>query len=143
MSLLKLFNNLNSLIANKSKLINLKYLLEEYNDIDWKKYIKINDKKYNRHIVYKNENLELLIITWNKNQFTKIHDHPKNGCLFKILDGYIYEYRYNNLNDIKFNDIKMYKKNDISYIDNSLGFHKMINDEDICVSLHIYSPPFN
>ena len=139
MSLQVLFNSINNNVKNGIKLDKLKDLIYKYNSTDWKQFIKLNPVKYNRHIVFKNENVELLVVTWNKNQSTKIHGHPKNGCLFKILEGYIDEHKYEN--DDK-TVINTFKQNDVGYIDNSIGYHKMVNDDNICVSLHIYSPPY-
>ena len=137
MLLLQLFNTIDKNLKNGIKLKNMIEILKNYNGSDWKEYIKLNKIRYNRNIVYKNNNLELIIVTWNKNQSTEIHEHPKNGCLFKILQGNIDEYLYND--KIQFNN---YKINDIKYIDNSIGKHKMINDDEICISLHLYSPPY-
>ena len=80
--------------------ISLKDLVDDvknYNDDDWKKYIKINPSSYNRHTVYKNDLLELVIITWKPKQRSHIHGHPKNGCIFKIMQGNINEYFYKSL----------------------------------------------
>lgn len=66
----------------------------------------------------------MYIITWNK-----------------ILQGWIDESIYDT-NTMK----KIYEKcleiNDSSCISNNIGFHKMSNNyNQICINIHIYSPP--
>ena len=79
-------------------------------------------------------------ITWNKNQETKIHNHAKNGCFLKILEGSLVEnvFNFDNLNK---SGTKILRKGDISYMDDSIGLHSVKNLDDISVSIHIYSPP--
>ena len=59
-------------------------------------------------------------------------------CLLKILDGNINELLYKNNKII---DNKKLLNNQIRYIDDDIGFHKMINGYEKSISLHIYSPP--
>ena len=137
-----LFTTINSKITQKHKLKDLKYLIKDYNGTDWKKYTFFLNNTYNRNIIYRNHQIELIIISWNNNQISGIHDHPKNGCLMKILDGeldeYVYKRENNNLNLI---NIKNLKKGNIGYQENINGIHNIINKNNKTVSLHIYSPP--
>lgn len=119
--------------------------LDNYVGTDWKNFIEFNNTKYNRIKLFQDDYFEVLLICWNKNQSTQIHKHPKNGCVFKTLQGILYEKRYKT---------KMLQKTmsktqeyiyDIntksSYIDDSIGVHKIEAKEIESVSLHIYSPP--
>ena len=118
----------------------LKYLslINNYKFYNWEKYVKKDEENYFRNTVFRNENFEILIITWLPGQKTPIHHHPKNGCLMKILEGKLKETAFKN-NDI-FNTI--YKENDASYIHDDIGRHIISNESDtMAVSLHIYSPP--
>jgi len=82
----------------------------------------------------------MYIITWNKCKESPIHDHSKNGCIYKILHGTLIEELYNN--NLKIIQKNILHKDTIKYIDNKIGYHKIINPtDDISVSLHIYSPP--
>ena len=83
---------------------------------------------------------ELIIITWFPNNYANIHNHADNGCLLKVLDGELIEKRYTHKLE-KYKEIK-YFKNEISYMNNKLGLHSILNDNDKpSVSLHVYSPP--
>lgn len=122
---------------------NIKHLytiLNDYNGIDWKKYKVIDETKYNKIFLDGNDEFEIYIITWNNYQQSKIHDHPNNGCIYKILDGHLVEENYDK--KLRLTGFKSLFKNSIGYTDNNTGLHKMINYKNIvAVSLHIYSPP--
>ena len=46
--------------------------------------------------------------------YTKLHDHPKNGCLMKMLYGELNEFIVNDKDVIE----NIHTKNNISYIKN-------------------------
>ena len=128
---LKLENNVKNIIK----------ILEDYKGNDWKLYQNNNIKKdYIRNKIYSNKYFEIILISWSPYSKSEIHDHSKNGCAFKVLQGELVEYLYNKKLDLINN--KNYLKNDISYIDNNMGYHKIINNtKNIVHSIHIYSPP--
>ena len=78
------------------KLIDLKEVLKKYKLPDWEKYVKINEKKYNKEKVYTCELFDIYIITWNIGQKSRIHDHPEDGCLLQVLQGSLYEELYDS-----------------------------------------------
>jgi len=85
----------------------------------------------------------MIIICWNSNQSSKIHDHPDNGCLLKVLQGSLTEYNYKfNDNDLQIKNCNKLNVNDIGYQEGSTGLHKICNENNNkVISLHIYSPP--
>ena len=125
--------NLNLFLKNMNN-YKLDYLVKEYGII--------KKKSYNKNIIFRNEDFEIILISWDKNICTNIHSHPENGCIMKILDGNLKEeiYKENHLNSylIKKNN---FNKGDISFIHDSLGYHRIINEDQYSYSLHIYSPP--
>lgn len=127
-------------LQNIKKFEDVKEILIKYNSDDWKKYINVNEKNYNKTKIYENLNYEIYIITWNTRQYTKIHDHALYGCFLKLLKGKLKETIYcKNLDILKTNILE---ENNISFMDNNIGFHTINNDyDDISVSMHIYSPP--
>jgi len=133
--------NLDNFIEHLKNVKNFKEVkdfLEKYNSDDWKKYIKINST-YNKIKIYENLNYEIYIITWNIKQYTKIHDHALYGCFLKLLQGKLKETIYSkNLDILKINILE---ENNISFMDNNIGYHTINNDyDDIAVSIHVYSP---
>lgn len=135
----KLENNVLTFLNKNQKLKDLNN--EDLNDICLK--IKFDDIKdyihdYVRIPIKVNDDFDIYILIW-KNCITKIHNHAKNGCVMKILEGNLIENRFDKqLNKIS---TKKLNKNNISYIDDNIGYHNIQNINGISVSLHIYSPP--
>jgi len=123
---------------SNNKLYNLSHIISKYDGNDWYDHIHIKDP-YNRKIVYKNDSIEIIVITWSKNQSSRIHTHPENGCLMRILYGELIEEKYNR--NLELLGRSIIKKDNISYIEGDVITHKIINSNQISVSLHIYSPP--
>lgn len=124
---------------------NLIHLLEPirklcFNIEDFNNNITFKKNDYNKNILYRDDKYEIILICWDANCQTKIHNHPKNGCIMKILKGTLIEECFNekNLNNIKCNT---YYENDVSYIHDIMYLHKIINSNQKSISLHIYSPP--
>lgn len=125
--------------ASKNK---IKTLLQNYNGEDWKEYVKVNEKSYNRHLYYSSKEFDMIIITWAEGNQCKIHNHPENGCSVKVLKGDVVEEQFDTKNFKKISENHHYI-NDILYIDDSLAYHRMCNkNKEPCITLHIYSPGF-
>lgn len=138
-------NNLNCLINNLSKnfnknnFIKLKEIVESYNGNDWKDNVSFNKNNYTRNKIFENENFNIFILGWSENQESPIHNHPDNGCIMKILDGELIEELYNE--DKVLLKKSLIKKDEVTYINNLIGVHKIINKNLKTVTLHVYSPP--
>ena len=96
--------------------------LKKYNGDDWRKY-----------------EYEIYLIIWDYNSKTPIHDHADNGCWLKVLDGKIHEKKYSDTLNLLYDNV--YENGDISYMNNNVGFHSIINSDKISYTLHVYSPP--
>lgn len=136
-----LFDYINHHILSGEKLKNFTLLfnsfIDEYHEEIMEElydYIYFNKEHYNRVVLFKNNNIELTLITWLPNQCTTIHGHTSGGCLFKILKGRFCEYQYEN------NFYSYLSEFDESkYIDNTMYKHKIINNNITrSISLHIY-----
>ena len=107
-------------------------------DVNYTPYLKYNSKNYDKNSIYKNNLFEIIIINWMPGQFSNLHSHPENGCIMKILDGYLHEKRYIDNKVIEYN----HNKNDMTFIHNNHGTHIVGNNSDKhAISVHIYSPP--
>ena len=125
-----LIKNLNILSKNNN-LNNIIKLFGCINTIDINKYKIDEPKKYQKIIIHRNDDYELILINWEKGAFTNYHDHPKNGCVLKVLEGKLYEKSENSS--------KTLIKNSVNYkLENE--FHQIIAI-DKSYSLHYYSPP--
>jgi hypothetical protein len=90
------------LLKNKinNDMENHKNILDLLN-INWRKYIKLNTKKYCKNCIFRNDKYELYIISWMPKQYTNLHSHPKNGCIMKILNGSLNEIRIKIMKSLK------------------------------------------
>jgi len=143
-TLFDLFDNISNKLKD-NKLETLIPLVKEYSGEDWKKYVSFSDEKYKRNLVKRNDKIEMLIICWNKNQYSCIHDHPINGCILKILAGKIEEHEYvlllkDKKEELKLSNINICEKDSIGYQEGTSGLHKIVNGDNMSVSLHIYAP---
>tara|TARA_Y100000590_G_scaffold257659_1_gene289363 strand:+ start:1029 stop:1427 length:399 start_codon:yes stop_codon:yes gene_type:complete len=117
-----------------SKIKNIHNITKIFNtfNINLKNEYINNPNKYQKKVIYKNEDYELVLINWEKGSYTNFHNHPKNGCVLKVLDGQLYE-----ITDKK--NLLILNKNDTNFKLNN-DYHKIIALEK-SYSLHYYSPP--
>ena len=144
-----MINNLNDLAhyihTNKSDpFINIINIVQQYSGNDWKKYINHDTPSYfkqNVDIPY--DWFEIYIISWSPHTKTLIHDHAINGCILKILDGSLTEHIYSSINDTSsLINTNIIQNNMTCFMSNDIGFHSIQNNNNnISISLHIYSPP--
>jgi len=57
--------------------------------------VEFDDANYARHVMYRDEHLEILMICWKPQQMTPVHDHPDHGCLVRVLAGELQETLFN------------------------------------------------
>jgi cysteine dioxygenase len=115
------------------------HIVENYNGNDWEKYCKFCNVSYKRNLVHINDLFDIYVICWNNNQKSPIHDHAPNGCIMKVLQGQINQHLFTP--DVKFIKQVVNNEGNVSYIDNNIGLHKIVNGNNKTVSLHVYSPP--
>ena len=102
---------------------------------------------YIKFKLFENKHIESYLIFWDPYSKSPIHNHATNGCYLKVLNGNIIEkkYRYQYKNELcllKEDNIDIINSNEISFIDNTIGYHKIYNPNSFTVSsIHVYSPP--
>lgn len=159
-SLFNLTQKINSHITNlpptkEFDLRNVKPYLEKYKGNDWYDYklkhsplptTECIDNYMKIPIIFKeleNEKFKNLygmyLVVWNPFCETSIHNHPEGGCLMKILEGQIIQHKFSNNEMLKCSDDL--KCGDISYINDNIGLHRILNNKmKYAYSLHLYSP---
>jgi cysteine dioxygenase len=123
---------------------------------DWEPYAFFDtERDYTRNLIATDhETYTLLLLCWNTNKESPIHDHPGDGCWMRVLRGQVRECRYqpflsSSLDDdsaiattLRCTQDVTWSEGGIIFIDDSLGYHKVGNPCSIpSVSLHLYSPP--
>lgn len=82
--------------------------------------------------------IDIYFIVWKPKAISKIHDHSKSGCYMFILKGNIKEEIYSkNLSLINHN---LYSTFNLSYINDKIGYHRILNSDSYAYSLHFYHP---
>ncbi len=140
----KLGKNISEQLVNGKKLLDCSDLLLEYEGMDWKEHIKYSDTSpYTKIQVFVNEHVEIDVLSWKPSRSCKIHDHPENGCLLRVMENYLIENIYiNENNKPKFVETKQLNVNQISYKAGNKYLHNIDNPSDnYSITLHVYSPP--
>jgi len=139
MKLLDLINETNKIIeSNNIDIDSIKQLYS--NEIeDWENHI-IKKEKYTRSLVFKNDDFQLIIMTWPSNFESFIHDHNKNECIFKVLRGNFTEKLYKeNQDKLELTGSRQVLTNQIGNINDDNGYHSVQNNSsDFAVSIHLY-----
>lgn len=118
-------------------------ILLEYSGDDWVQYDYNSSKNYTRRVVYRDHNIDIILIAWTPHQESGPHDHPNRGCIVRMLAGLLLEQEFViNNNNLEFVHEHSLEANKLGYQEGCLGIHNMINPTDqISVSLHVYAQP--
>ena len=107
------------------------------------------EKPYTRNLVATDhKHYTLLLLCWSPGKESKIHNHPCDGCYVKAVRGSVRESQY-TINettlDIKLSKTRFFNEGQVSYMNDSIGLHKIgnPNKDTGSVSLHLYTPPFS
>ena len=144
MNLTNLISNLRRVdISNYNKLFRYGVLLKNYRTEEWIEYLdKSKIYKYQKNLIHQDKQFEMYLINWPQQYQSTIHNHSVNGCLMKVLQGQLEEKIYTDQLDFIESNLKY--KGDVSYIDDTIGYHSISNNDTInTISLHIYSPPLH
>lgn len=143
------------------------------NEKDWSKYAFANlNKPYTRNGIEDiSINANLLILVWSPHNGSYIHDHANAHCIMKILKGTLTEHlyemplessdnnntqyseeiispdgsvkKYYNHHELKPYNTRDLKENEVAYIHDKIGLHRIRNNTDEpAISLHLYTPPY-
>ena len=137
-SLYDLGNAIIEQLVTGKKLKELDYLVKSYIGTDYLLISEFSDNKYTRNIGYSNNIMEIVVICWNNNQESGVHDHPEYGCIMKVLEGELEEDIYREKEFVCTN--KLIKDN-IGYQEGKTGLHNIRNGNHKTISLHVYCPP--
>ena len=141
-TLLELFTIISDNVRNNKDLFECIDLVLDYDGDDWREHVSFSKTNYSRNLVFKDDYIEMLIICWDVNQESGIHDHPDRGCILRVLEGVIIEDVFKMKNGVLIKDeLNLCCENKISYRIGKNGLHNIINGKEKTISLHIYAPP--
>lgn len=115
---------------------------------DWEAYaLADRSRAYTRNLVDKgNGHANLLILVWTAGKASPIHDHANAHCIMKVLQGTLKESLYSWPDESTpplLQKETLFTTDGTTYMSDKLGLHRISNasDEDLAVSLHLYTPP--
>jgi predicted metal-dependent enzyme (double-stranded beta helix superfamily) len=127
-------------IFKTTSLLGLRHVVEQYQGVDWRPYAQFSDAGYMRHLIYRHELFEILLLCWNPMQSTALHDHPEQGCVLKVLQGTLWEEKYKIGIHEPFQTASL-EAGSVGFMDNTMGIHRVTNKGELpAVSLHVYAP---
>jgi predicted metal-dependent enzyme (double-stranded beta helix superfamily) len=123
--------------------------------------VEYDSVSYKRNVLYRDEDIEILLICWMPGQKTPVHDHPDQGCLVRVLSGELHEtlyklgVRYASPDDkqsyfdhgypegaLRASKHRSIGNGAVSYLRGDRGVHRLWNKSaEPAMSLHVYSPP--
>ncbi|MGA0258403.1 MAG: cysteine dioxygenase [Saprospiraceae bacterium] len=114
-------------------------LNEFYSYASWKS----ND--YTRNCLARTEKFEIILLCWEGDIQTPIHDHGGKDCWVYQIQGSIDEVRYVKTDDqlLESNRIKI-QPGGLTFMNDKMGFHSIENNyNQRAMSLHIYASPID
>ena len=109
------------------------------------------DGKYTRSIIGYGPTFIVVLMCWEHDQMSPIHDHDGSGCWVKVLDGklqeVLYQYSPDTRKDTSVPKLCVSSKKHIECEQVACisgdGIHQVGNSssDNVVVSLHVYSPP--
>lgn len=111
---------------------------------EFEKHATWSDSCYTRNCIVENESYELILICWQKEQVTAIHDHGGEECWVYIIEGEFREQIYKQNNNGALEVVKTInsKPGEVAYMVDFMGFHNLENRSNKkSMSLHLYAKP--
>ena len=99
---------------------------------------------YTRNCIIDTDKFELILICWEKEQFTPIHGHNGEECWVKVIQGEFKEtiYQLDEKDELQTVRTSISGEGDNSYMIDFMGFHRLANNANQrSMSLHLYAKP--
>lgn len=93
----------------------------------------ISESGYERTTIFENDQCEIVLCHWEPEGGTIFHGHPNKNCWYRCLSGELKEIRRES------EEGKVLKVDEIGFINDEIGQHKMRNDsQEQTFTLHYY-----
>lgn len=123
------------------------------NPREWRQHAVFRRGRYTRNIVgYSPGQFIALLLCWERGQQSPVHDHTGAHCFVKMMSGKLCEQRFawserggaepGAISEATLDAARA--EGSVGFMHDALGLHRIINpsNDEVAVSLHIYSPPF-
>ena len=117
--------------------------LETCRPTNYESFVNFDESRYQRILMYRDSNVDAYLLTWLPGQETRYHKHPSKGCIYRVLQGTLKEYRKTDdcVSDIDATESTL-NTGTCAHMDDTLGIHKVKNESvDMpAISIHFYAP---
>lgn len=117
--------------------------LETCRPTNYESFVNFDESRYQRILMYRDSNVDAYLLTWLPGQETRYHKHPSKGCIYRVLQGTLKEYRKTDdcVSDIDATESTL-NTGSCAHMDDTLGIHKVKNEntDTPAISLHFYAP---
>lgn len=100
---------------------------------------------YTRNCITRRNDFELILLCWDAESKTKIHDHAGQHCWVYQVEGEVREVRLNGpAEDLKSYSDEVLEEGDLSYMHDKMGYHFIQNEQHKrAMTLHVYARPID
>lgn len=110
-------------------------------------FLQWDPERYTRHLVYREELFQILVLCWNPGQATPVHDHADQKCWMAIERGRleIADFAWNRRAPLDELAREVVGDGEL-HVDQCACLHKIDNCprwDEPAVSIHVYSRPFD
>ena len=117
----------------------------------WRPYIHYREDTYSRNLIWRCGDFELLILGWNENQESPIHDHAGQQCWMAVLEGELEEVHYqegertsDGAGPLRPGRAAAFPTGGVAYIHDDIALHLIRPKHGTRgASLHLYSNPID
>lgn len=105
-----------------------------------------DDAYYVRTLLYRDEHVEMLALTWKPGQRSPVHDHGQSTCIVRVVEGVAREHLYEprRAGTVKRRHLSRDLRAGIVARSPGEMTHSLGNDgEETLVTLHVYAPPLS
>lgn len=101
------------------------------------------DECYTRNCIARCDKFEFILLCWDGNCKTKIHDHNGQDCWVYQVKGNLVETRFNGSEEnLEVSHKAKLNPGDLSYMNDRMGYHRIENPDDSrAMTLHVYANP--
>lgn len=100
---------------------------------------------YTRNCLARTEKFEIILLCWEVDAKTPIHDHGGEKCWVYQADGKLEEVRYNHIvGELEESQRMNLTPGNLTFMNDEMGYHTIENNSGArAMSLHIYASPID
>ena len=109
------------------------------------RYVRFEDGRYTRHLVFKNSAVELLVLCWSRGSFAPIHGHEGELCWARVERGRLRftSYRELSRSPLSLAPLGHPLEGGPGHVDGPAEIHAVETMGEDAVTLHVYVKPYD